>query len=59
MTGIFRKKNEKKLIFYLKLDRKENIKRANLKTENLILYLLQVLRKKKLEENALGSKNCH
>ena len=59
MTGIFRKKKEKKLIFYLKLDRKENIKRANLKTENLILYLLQVLRKKKLEENALGSKNCH
>ena len=59
MTGIFRKKNEKKLIFYLKLDRKENIKRANLKTENLILYLLQVLRKRKLEENASGSKNCH
>ena len=59
MTGIFRKKKEKKLIFYLKLDRKENIKRANLKTENLILYLLQVLRKRKLEENASGSKNCH
>ena len=54
MTGIFRKKKEKKLIFYLKLDRKENIKRANLKTENLILYLLQVLRKKKAGRKCFG-----